>query len=117
MKKFRVFSVVAAVMIGFVTLGYAMKMHPVAGEVTKMEGEFVEVKDTEGKTHKLHTNETTKKVGEIVVGAKVTFEEMGGHANIISVVTADTGKEMKGEMKKGMEEAAAPEHTMEEKAE
>jgi len=63
-----------------------------------MEGGFVTIKDAQGKMHKLHTNESTKMMGEVKPGADVEAMATGeGHANTIMVKSAD----MKGEMKGG----------------
>jgi len=78
-------AVIAAVIVSFSSLNYAKKPSAKGGEVTKIEGAMVEVKDAKGKTHMLHTDDTTKKTGEIVVGAKVIFTEAGGHAMTITV--------------------------------
>ena len=80
-----------------VSVGFAGDMK-VEGKVEKMEGGFVTVKDAKGKEHKLHTNESTKMMGEVKEGAEVEAMATGdGHAKSIMV----KGGDMKGEMKGG----------------
>ena len=77
-----------------VSIGLAADMK-VEGKVEKIEGEFVIVKDAKGKEHKLHTDDSTQKIGEIKTGAEVeAIMTSMGHAKSITV------KEAKGEMKK-----------------
>lgn len=76
-----------------VSIGLAADM-TVEGKVDKVEGEFVFIKDAKGKEHKLHTDDTTKKTGDIKAGAEVEAVMTGmGHAKSITV------KESKGEKK------------------
>ncbi len=59
----------------------------ISGEIVKIDKEMVDVKDSAGKVHSIHVDpKTTKKSGELKVGAKVTADinDMG-HANSISV--------------------------------
>jgi len=58
----------------------------VTGEVVKTEGEFVTVKDADGKIHKFHMDKTTKQTGDIKQGAQVEVEATPqGHASAIAV--------------------------------
>ncbi|MCI0527884.1 MAG: hypothetical protein L0Y56_10650 [Nitrospira sp.] len=59
----------------------------VTGEVVKISGEMVDVKDGTGKVHSIHVDpKSTKKTGELKVGAKVMADVNDmGHANSISV--------------------------------
>ncbi len=79
----------------FVTIGLAGE---IKGEITKISGETVEVKDSAGKSHSIHVDPTgTKKTGELKVGAKVTADVNDkGHANSIKV---EGGMDMKDDMK------------------
>jgi len=85
MKKVSMFLVAAVVAVSVVSVAMASGAHKVAGEVVKAEGEFVEVKDSKGKVHKLHIAESTKKTGEIKAGAHVEAEaDASGHALAIT---------------------------------
>lgn len=86
MKKIMMFLVAAMVAISFSTISFAGGTHKISGEVVKAEGEFVEVKDDKGKTHKLHVDKKmTKQTGEIKAGAKVEAEsDEKGHATSIT---------------------------------
>lgn len=57
----------------------------VSGEVTKVDGEMVTVKMADGSSKSVHIDpKTTKKEGDIKVGAKVTADvASSGHANWI----------------------------------
>ncbi len=86
MKKFVMFLVAAMVAFSFATTTFASEGHKVSGEVTKVEGDMVTVKDDKGKEHKLHTDKTTKMSGDVKQGAKVEAEMTEkGHATAISV--------------------------------
>jgi hypothetical protein len=64
------------------TVGFAAEK--VTGEVVKMEGEFITVKDDKGKEHKFHVNKETKQMGEVKTGSKVEVEATPpGHATMI----------------------------------
>lgn len=82
MKRIMMFFVAAMVAISFATISFAGGTHKIMGEVVKAEGEFVEVKDDKGKTHKLHVDKKmTKQTGDIKAGAKVEAEaDEKGHA-------------------------------------
>ncbi len=86
MKKMLMLLVVFVMAITFVGVGIAGggKIH---GELVKVEGEFFEIKDDQGKMHKLHFDRTTKQTGDIKAGAKVEAEatEMG-HTKSIMVM-------------------------------
>ena len=72
----------------------------VEGKVEKMDGEYVSILDAKGKTHKVHTNDTTKKMGEIKEGADVEATVTAeGHAKSIMVKGMDMKDDMKGGMK------------------
>lgn len=78
-----------------VSIGLAAE---IKGEITKMSGEMVDVKDSAGKVHSIHVDpETTKKMGKLKVGAKVMADVNDkGHANSIKV---EDMMDMKGDMK------------------
>ena len=87
MKKGLTYLLVAGVMtISLATTGFAMKGgHAIKGEVTKIEGDMVTVKDEHEKEHTFHVDaKATKKEGEIKVGAHVEVDaDKSGHANSI----------------------------------
>lgn len=86
MKRIMMFFAAALVAVSFATVSFASGTHKVTGEVVKAEGEFVEVKDDKGKTHKLHVDKKmTKQTGDIKAGAKVEAEmDDKGHATSIT---------------------------------
>lgn len=65
----------------------AKKEGNVSGEIVKIDKEMVTVKDSAGKEHTIHIDsKSTKKTGELKVGAKVMADVNDmGHANSISV--------------------------------
>jgi hypothetical protein len=65
----------------------AKKEGNISGEIVKISGEMVDVKDSEGKIHSVHVDpKGTKKTGELKVGVKVMADVNDmGHANSISV--------------------------------
>lgn len=86
MKKLIMFFVVAMVAFSFATTTFASGGHKVSGEVTKVEGDIVTIKDDKGKEHKVHTDKSTKMSGEVKQGAKVEAEMTDkGHGIMISV--------------------------------
>lgn len=86
MKRLIMFFVAAMVAFSFATVSFATEGHKISGEVTKVEGDMVTIKDDKGKEHKLHTDKSTKTTGDIKQGAKVEAEMSDkGHATAISV--------------------------------
>jgi len=85
MKKLAAVVVVFCFVLAFVNVGLAMEGMKIEGKVSKIEGAFVFITDAKGKEHKLHTNDTTKKTGEIKEGAEVEAMESNGHAMSITV--------------------------------
>ena len=82
------FLVVAFVGIGLAGSEMGAKMDGnLSGEIVKISGEMVDVKDTTGKVHSIHIDpKTTKKTGELKVGIKVVADVNDmGHANSITV--------------------------------
>ncbi len=65
-------------------LGKKMKGN-LSGEIVKISGEMVDVKDAEGNVRSIHVDpKSTKKSGELKVGAKVSADvNKMGHANSI----------------------------------
>lgn len=59
-----------------------------SGEVIKISGEMVDVKDADGNVRSVHVDpKTTKKSGELKVGAKIGADvNKMGHANSIWLV-------------------------------
>lgn len=58
----------------------------VSGEVVKMEGEFLTIKDGNGKTHKFHVDTSTRKSGNVRAGSHVEVDATpSGHAKAIMV--------------------------------
>ncbi|MGB3940501.1 MAG: hypothetical protein WBK96_03290, partial [Candidatus Manganitrophaceae bacterium] len=74
MKKLVMLFVAVMVAFSFATAGFASDGHKVSGEVTKVEGDMVTIKDEKGKEHPLHIDKTTKTSGEVKQGAKVEAE-------------------------------------------
>jgi hypothetical protein len=98
MKKLVAVFVAFCFVFAFVNVVLA-KNRKVEGTVEKIDGPFVIIKDAKGKMHKLHTDGTTKKTGEIKEGAEVEAVATGkGHAMSIMV---KGGMGMKEEMKGG----------------
>lgn len=86
MKKLIMFFVAAMVAFSFATTTFASGDHKISGEITKVEGDMVTIKDDKGKEHKVHTDKSTKMSGEVKQGAKVEAETTDkGHATAISV--------------------------------
>ena len=85
MKKGLTYLLAGLAVVAFSTVGFAMK-GGIKGEITKVEGSMVTVKDDHGEEHMLHVDDTTKKEGDIAVGAHVEAEATGsGHAKSIMV--------------------------------
>ena len=91
MKKGWIYLVAGLAVVTLTTVGFAGgKKGHVAGEVTKIEGAMITVKDDHGKEHMLHADDTTKKEGHIEVGAHVEAEATGsGHATSIMAHTEE----------------------------
>lgn len=86
MKKLIMFFVAAMVAFSFATVGFAGGDHKISGEITKVEGDMVTIKDEKGKEHMVHTDKSTKMSGEVKQGAKVEAQTTEkGHATMISV--------------------------------
>lgn len=80
--------VAAFVGAGFAGSEMGSKMEGnLSGEIVKISGEMVDVKDSSGKVHSIHVDpKSTKKSGELKIGAKVVADVNDmGHANSISV--------------------------------
>jgi len=85
MKKGLTYFLASLAIIAVSTVGFAGgKKGHIAGEVTKVEGAMVTVKDDHGKDHMLHVDDTTKKQGHVEVGVHVEAEVAdSGHAKSI----------------------------------
>ncbi|TAJ98635.1 MAG: hypothetical protein EPO39_17715 [Candidatus Manganitrophaceae bacterium] len=59
----------------------------ITGEIVKIDGEMVSVKDSSGKVQQIHVDpKGTKKSGDLKVGAKVKADvQDNGHANSVEV--------------------------------
>jgi hypothetical protein len=80
--------VVAFSGVGFAGSEMGAKMEGnLSGEIVKISGDMVDVKDNSGKIHSIHVDpKATKKTGELKVGAKVGADVTdSGHANSIWV--------------------------------
>jgi hypothetical protein len=65
----------------------------VAGDVLKVEGEFVVVKDDKGEVHKFHVDKTTKQIGDIKAGSRVEIEATPqDHASKITAAGKEKGE-------------------------
>ena len=102
MKRFVM--MVLAVSLVWVGSALADAAGNVSGEVTKVEGEMVTIKQADGTAKTVHVDpKGTKKEGEIKVGAKVTADvTSSNHANWIKEVKDMGGMkdEHMGTMKK-----------------
>jgi hypothetical protein len=85
MKKMAIGMLVVAGLLAVGTSGWAAT---VTGELTKIDekGSFYFVKDAKGKEAQIHFDATTKKTGDVKVGAHVTVDEEKGHAKSIEVM-------------------------------
>lgn len=85
MKRMLISLVMAVAILSWVSMGWAGM---VMGELVKIDdkGSFYFLKDMDGKEHKIHFDKTTKKTGDIKVGAHVEVDEKDGHANSIQVM-------------------------------
>lgn len=91
MKKVMMFLMAGVVALAFTATVQAGSGEKISGEVTKVDGEFVEIKDAEGGSQKFHMDKTTKIMGELKVGALVEVENHDGHA--MSVTAAAPAKD------------------------
>ncbi|MFQ5543081.1 MAG: hypothetical protein ACE5FY_01865 [Nitrospiria bacterium] len=92
MKKVTLFFMVMLLSVSFATIGFSggdhAGAHVTKGEVVKIEGAMVTVKDDHGKEHSFHVNSSTHTEGKIEVGAHVDVDSTkdgGGHANSMKV--------------------------------
>jgi hypothetical protein len=85
MKKLAIGMLVVAGLLAVVGTSWAAT---VMGELTKIDEKksYYFVKPEKGKTKKIHFDATTKKTGDIKVGAQVTVDEEKGHAKSIEVM-------------------------------
>lgn len=93
MKRLMALAVCLVAVLVFSGMGLAgsemgsKKSGNLAGEVVKIKGEMVDVKDSNGKVRSIHVDpNSTKKTGELKVGAWVEADVNNmGHANWIAV--------------------------------
>ena len=83
MKRILFSMIMAVVILSFVVPSWA---GTVTGTLAKIDGEFYIVKDKDGKEHKIHFDNTSKKTGEVKAGAQVEVDEENGHAKSIKVM-------------------------------
>jgi len=85
MKKILLSFVAGLVMVSLVGTSWAAM---ITGKVDKIDekGSYYFVKDEKGKTHKIHFDTTTKKTGEVKIGADVKVDEEKGHAKSVEVI-------------------------------
>jgi len=78
-----------AVMGAFVLLlflvGVGLAGQTITGEIVKIDGEMVSVKDSSGKVQQIHVDpQSTKKTGDLKPGAKITAQVNDrGHAESV----------------------------------
>ncbi len=83
-------SVLAIVMASAMTMGSALADESagkteIKGELISIDGATYLIKDMSGVEHALHVDDTTKKEGEITVGAQVEAYVSGTHVTELSV--------------------------------
>ena len=85
MKKIAIGMLAVAVLLAVGTSSWAAT---VMGELTKIDdkGSYYFVKPEKGKVKKIHFDATTKKTGDIKVGAHVTVDAEKGHAKSIEAM-------------------------------
>lgn len=85
MKK--IFGLVGAFLIVVALAGVSLANKAVTGEIVKIDGEMVSIKDSSGKVQQIHVDpKATKKTGDLKEGAKVSAEVTDkGHADSIEV--------------------------------
>ncbi len=88
MKKIMMFVMAGVVALSFAAVGQAGSSEKIKGEVTKVDGDFVELKDDKGASQKFHMDKTTKIMGELKVGAMVEVEDHDGHAMSVTAAPA-----------------------------
>ena len=87
MKKTSVMLFAVALLLMSVRAGLAAT---IMGEITNIDDKtsMYTIKTEKGKEVKVHVNETTKKTGDVKVGAHVKVDETKGHAKSIEVEEA-----------------------------
>lgn len=83
MKK--IFGLVGAFVLVMALSGVGLAGTTITGEIVKIDGEMVSVKDSAGKVHQIHVDpKATKKSGELKQGDKVKAEvDEKGHAKSV----------------------------------
>lgn len=76
---------VFVMVLAMASVGFAGKA--ITGEIVKIDGEMISIKDDTGKVQQVHVDpKATKKTGELKQGAKVTAQVNDqGHAESIEV--------------------------------
>ena len=84
MKRFLSSLIMVVVVLAFVGTSWAGM---VKGTLEKIDeqGSFYLVKDSKGKEHKIHFDNTTKKTGDVKAGAHVEVDVKKNHAKSIKV--------------------------------
>lgn len=80
MKRILLSLIMAVAVLSFIGTGWAGM---VMGELMKIDGEFYVVKDKDGKEHRIHFDNSTKKMGDVKAGVHVEVDESNGHAKSI----------------------------------
>lgn len=84
MKKILSGMVMTIAVLSFVSLSWAGMVTGTLEKIDEKKSVYV-VKDDKGKSHKIHFDTTTQKIGEVKAGAKVEVDEEKGHAKSIKV--------------------------------
>ncbi len=83
MKRLFTMFFLTFLILGFSNLAWA---GITMGELVKIDGTFYVVKDKDGKEHRFHFDESTKKEGEIKAGAQVQVIDDNGHTKFIKII-------------------------------
>src|SRR4030066_2550260 len=93
MKRILQGMIMVVAVLSFVSLSIEAE---VKGTLEKIDekGSFYFIKDAKGTEHKVHFDDTTKKTGDVKVGAAVEVDEDKGHAKSIKVEVEEKKEEM-----------------------
>jgi hypothetical protein len=83
----KIFGLIGAFVLMMALTGVGLAGQTITGEIVKIDGETVSVKDDTGKVQQIHVDpKATKTTGKLKEGAKVTADvDDKGHANSIEV--------------------------------
>lgn len=83
----KIFGLISAFVLVISLAGISFAAKTITGEITKIDGEMVSVKDSTGKVEQIHVDpKATKKTGDLKEGAKVTAQvDDKGHATSVEV--------------------------------